>query len=174
MIRFRSFKAHTCRRAGERKRSAAEGAPVRRVGIVLLGLSFCLLAALVCLPAVGCSSKPNSLETRIAFFRKHREVFDSYIGRLERGEVHRDDFGYALPQLLIENDVKKVVRRGDCVEIIFWFMCTDPVPLYIYSPRGIEDVPEEYRNGGHPGGIKWAYWKFVAIGNNWYYCEWDM
>jgi hypothetical protein len=149
---------------------------VRRVGIILilLGLSPWLVASLVCVQAIGCSSKPNSLESRVAFFNKHRPVFDSYIERLERGDVQSDNFSYALPQLFIDNNVKQVVRRGDCVEIIFWFMCTDAVPLYIYSPRGLEGVPEEYRNGGHPGGIKWAYWKFAAIDDKWFYCEWDM
>jgi hypothetical protein len=119
-------------------------------------------------------SKSSSLETRIAFFNKHREVFDSYVKRLERGEVKSNDFSYALPQLFIDNGVKQVVRHGDCIEIIFWFMCTDEVPLFIYSSKGLDAVPAEYRNGGHPGGRKWAYWKFVAIDDNWFYCEWDM
>jgi hypothetical protein len=147
---------------------------VRRASIILLGLGPWLLAALVCLPAVGCPSKSNSLETRVALFYKHREMFDSYIDRLERDELQRNDFSYALPRFFIDNGIKQVARQGDCVLITFWFMCTDPVPLYIYSPRGLQGVPEEYRNGGHPDGIKWAYWKFVAIDEKWFYCEWDM
>ena len=148
---------------------------MRKVGVVLvLGLIQWLVFALVYLLAFGCSTKPNSLETRITFFNKHRAVFDSYVEQLERGEVKSDNFSYALPQLLIDNGAKQVVRDGDCIEIIFWFMCTDAVPLYIYSPRGVEGVPEQYKNGGHAGGFKWAYWKFVTIDDRWFYCEWDI
>ncbi|MBX7104034.1 MAG: hypothetical protein K1X57_08125 [Gemmataceae bacterium] len=146
---------------------------MRKIGIALLCLFPWLVVALASLQVMGCSSKPNSLETRIAFFNKHRPVFDSYVERLERGEVRHDEQRCFLPQLFIDNDVKEVIRRADCVEIYFWFMPTDAVPLYIYSPRGLEGVPEEYRNGGHPGGAKWGYWKFVTIDDKWFYCEWD-
>ena len=136
--------------------------------VVLWGLQF------TCLPILSGWSKPNSLESRIAFFKKNREVFDSYIARLERGEVKSGNYGYAIPQLLIDNDVKEVVRRGDCVQITFWFMCTDAVPFYIYSPRGLEGVPDEMKTGGNSEYGKLSYWKFVPIDDKWFYCEWDM
>lgn len=147
---------------------------MRKVGIIVLRGCPWLVAGLLCLQAIGCSSKPNSLESRVAFFKENREVFDSYVPRLERGEVKSSKGGYALPQLFIDNDIKEAARGDGCIEITFWFMPTDAVPLFIYSPRGLEGVPEKYRNGGRAGCNKWAYWKFVAIDEHWFYCEWDM
>src|SRR4051812_5123153 len=95
------------------------------VFVIIWGLEFAGL------PVLSGWFKPNSLDSRIDFFKKNRDVFDSYIARLERGEVKNGKHGYAIAQLLIDNDVKEVVRDGDCVEITFWFMCTDAVPLYI-------------------------------------------
>ncbi len=67
-----------------------------------------------------------------------------------------------------------MVRNGDCFEIVFWFMPSDAVPLFIYSPKGLDGVPEKYRTGSEPGSGKLSYWKFVTLDDNWYYCEWDM
>jgi hypothetical protein len=122
--------------------------------------------------ATGCS-KPNSMESRIAFFRKHRKTFDAYVARTQRDEVKHDERGYAMPQLFIDSDIKQVRRRGECVEIIFSFMPTDAVPLYIYSPQGLPGVPEEYRAHGAADGTRHVYLKLVPIDDHWFYCEWD-
>jgi hypothetical protein len=128
-------------------------------------LAYCLAGSVW----VGSHWRPNSLETRIAFFKQNRAGFDAYVTRILDGKVTSVNAEYAVPQFMIDNNVKQVIQRDGVIEITFWFMPTDAVPQLLYSPRGIEGLPNEYRNGG-PGR---AYWKFVPIDDKWSYCEWD-
>jgi hypothetical protein len=115
---------------------------------------------------------PNSLETRVAFFRRHQTEFGAYVERIRDGKVASGASGYALPQFMIDNDVKQANQENGCVVITFWFMPTDAVPNLIYAPHGVKEVPDDYKSGG-PEGAKWAYWKFLPIDDKWFYCEWD-
>lgn len=139
-----------------------------------------LFLTLFAVCAIGCNSKPNSQASRIAFFKRYQNEFNAYVqGLYERDESRpksggRIGISRSLPKFMLDNDVKESAWNGDCVEIIFWFMAIESVPVLIYSPRGLEGVPEEYRNGGHSDGHKWAYWKFTAIDEHWFYCQWDM
>jgi hypothetical protein len=135
---------------------------------------FCCAAILLLASGTGCSSKSDPIESRIAFFKTNRGSFESYISRIEQGGIKSTDQGYEIPQLFAENGIKRVVRHGDCVEITFVSMSVSPVPLLIYSPSGIQGVSPEYRDGGPLGSRKWSYWRFIAIDDKWFYCEWDL
>jgi hypothetical protein len=109
--------------------------------------------------------------------KRNQTAFNAYVQRVIDGKVIRTGAGttnpsYGMPQFMLNNDVKQVEKQGDCIIITFWFMPTDCVPQFIFSPRGLDGVPEEYKSGG-PKGAKWPYWKFVPVDKNWYYCEWD-
>jgi hypothetical protein len=124
----------------------------------------------------GCSTEyskwPKSHEERIDFFQKHRAVFDSYVSKFEKDEVDESTNGYKLPIVFVENGIKEAKKTSNCIEITFWFMPTDSVPLIIYCPTGIEGVPKKYRQGGDLPG-SWRYWKFEKLDEKWFYCAWD-
>ena len=135
----------------------------------LLALAVILAYSLAGSVSVESYWRPNSLETRIAFFKQNRVGFEAYVTRILDRKVTSVNAEHAVPQFMIDNDVKQVVRRDGFIEITFWFMPTDAVPQLLYSPRGLEGLPKEYRSGGSGR----AYWKFVPIDDKWFYCEWD-
>ena len=112
------------------------------------------------------------METRIAFFRHHRAMFDEYVGAVLAGKVASGSSGLAVTQVMLDNGLESVGRKDGCVVLTFSFMPTDAVPELIYSARGLAGVPEMYKSG-KTEGQKLPYWKFVSIDEHWFYCEWD-
>jgi hypothetical protein len=103
-------------------------------------------------------------------YRHYERQLHSYAERLMAGAVYSEpDYGYAIPQFLIDHGARYVRKQNDCFVVIFGFMPTDAVPELWYSPKGFAPLPtrlEELKRHS-------AYFRWEELSPNWGACFWD-
>lgn len=77
--------------------------------------------------------------------------------------------GYPMPRILRQNGARSVRRSGGCVVIQFEFMPTDAIPELIYSPKGYDGLPQNYKTPGK----EITFFRLQKIDEKWFFCEWD-
>ena len=127
---------------------------------------------------------PPTKDAPLRALRAERETIERYIANLYAGEIpERPDgyIGYCVLDVLDPYGAKVVVREGDCVVIRFsvtGLMADDAEPALIYSPRGLEGLPEGWRSTARQDRPKWPddprpyMFEFQQIDDHWFYCLW--
>jgi hypothetical protein len=104
-------------------------------------------------------------------YRHYQSELHRYAERLQAGEVrYVEGRGYALPQFLIDQGARYVIKIDDCFVVVFGFMPTDAVPELWFSPNGLNPRPRTLERRAHGKG----HFEWEQLSPNWGACYWDM